>query len=87
MRLDELLVVDRSLGEVRLARVRAAGRVCAGERHSVACLLAAERARHRVAVHLDGQEVREEARRPRRLRQGHPRREEHGAPRTHPAVA
>ena len=39
----------------------------AGERRSVACLLAAERARHRVAVHLDGQEVREEARRPRRL--------------------
>ena len=52
---------------------------------SRACLLLS--ARHRVAVHLDGQEVREEARRPRRLRQGHPRREEHGAPRTHPAVA
>ena len=64
-------MVDRSLGEVRLARTdhaRAAGRVSAGERHSVACLLAAERARHRVAVHLDGQEVREEARRLRRFR-------------------
>ena len=60
-----------SLGEVRLARTgrraRAAGRVSAGERRSLSCLLAAERARHRVAVHLDGQEVREEARRPRRL--------------------
>ena len=64
-------MVDRSLGEVRLARTghaRAAGRVSAGERHSVACLLAAERARHRVAVDLDGQEVREEARRLRRFR-------------------
>ena len=76
-------MVDRSLGEVRLARTgrraRAAGRVSAGERRSVACLLAAERARHRVAVNPDGQEVREEARRLRRLRQGHHRREEHGA--------